>query len=154
MGLFGVFRNGTATATATRSGCRMDRLSHANGWTPDAREGNTIAHVFKEDARTPKRIVMITHDPHKEFATFGCYCRAVFNGRSMTRPQLALFLARNWESPLGKWHITLTDGQVRAAVHYVALVKGLDAVLFKTICVALLQEVAFVEEALHNEGML
>ena len=155
MGLFDVFGNGTATATATRPGNGlMDRLSQQNGWTPDLRQGSVIVHYFQGDACSPRRDIVIAHPPGDEIATFSCACRARFAARSMTTPQLALFLARNSESVFGKWQITIEDGQVSAALRYMALTGGLDAGLFKAICLSLLAEVAFVEEALHGQGLL
>jgi hypothetical protein len=152
MGVFDLFTNGTATAT--RGGGLMDRLSQECGWTPDMRQGNAIVHHFKGDAVTPQRSVLIVHPPGDEMAMFSCTCRATFNARSMTTTQLALFLARNNESVFGKWQIAIDSGQVTAHLRYTALVGGLTAEFFKVICVALLGEVAFVEEALHGQGML
>lgn len=151
MGFFDRLSNGTATATGESL---LDCLSRENGWTPDARHGNGIVHHFKGDAITPRRDVVIVHPPGDDLAMFGCTCRARFVARSMTTTQLALFLARNGESAMGKWMITLEDGEVTAHVRYTALVGGLDAKSFKAICLALLGEVAFVEEALHSQGML
>ena len=153
MGLFDVFSNGTSTATGPRGGL-LDRLSQANGWTPDARQGHTIAHFFKGDAITPRRDVVIVHTPDDPFAVFSCACRAKFAARSMTTPQLALFLARNDQAMFGKWQISIEDGMVSAHVRYTALTEGLTPEIFKTICVTLVGEVAFVEEALHSQGML
>ena len=72
----------------------------------------------------------------------------------MTAPQLALFLARNDESVFGKWQITVEDGVASVHLRYTALTNGLDAEHFKLICTTLVNEVAFVEEALHRQGML
>lgn len=153
MGFFDAFSNGTATAN--RSGGLLDQLSQQNGWTPDMRDGNVIVHIFKGDAITPQRGVTIGHLPGEPLVCFSCPCRATFTARSMTSPQLALFLARNNESVFGKWHITINDqGQVSAALGYTALTGGLNADFFKRICVMLLAEVAFVEQALHSQGML
>ncbi len=96
----------------------------------------------------------ITYKPDSPFATFSCKCRAAFAARSMTTPQLALFLARNNEAMFGKWQIAIENGQVSAHARYTALAGGLDAALFGMICVELVKEVAFVEEALHSQGML
>ncbi len=63
MGLFDLFSNGGVTTSAdntTTSGL-MERLSLENGWTPDAREQNCIAHFFKGDAITPRRDVIIAY---------------------------------------------------------------------------------------------
>lgn len=147
----GFFSNGTATASGTSL---LDRLSHENGWTPDVRQGNVIVHTFRGDARTPQRNVFIGHLPGEATVSFSSPCRTTWAARSMTTAQLALFLARNNESVLGKWSISIDDGQVSAALKYTALTGGLTAELFKLICVGLLTEVAFVEEALHNQGML
>ena len=151
MGLFDLFSNGTATAT---SNGLIDRLSHENGWTPDVRRGDLIVHFFKGDAITPRREVIIVHPPRDLIATFSCACRAKFSARSMTTPQLALFLARNNESIFGKWQIAIEDGTVTADLRYTALATGLNAEFFKMICVKMVGEVAFVEEALRSQGML
>jgi hypothetical protein len=143
--------NGTATATGENL---LDRLSRENGWTADARHGNGIVHYFNGDAITPRRDVVIVHPPGDELAIFGCTCRAKFVARSMTAATLALFLARNSESSLVKWQITIEDDEVTAHLRYTALVGGLDAKAFKAICISLLAEVKFVEEALHGQGML
>ena len=130
MGCFDSFTNGIATATP----------------------GNTIVHTLG-DADTPQRVLM-TYSPGDTIALFSCECRAAFNARSMTTPQLALFLARNGESSYGQWHLKIDDGQVTASMRYLALADGLDASRIKVICGELLKEVAFVEEALHSQGML
>ena len=101
MGFFDVL-NGIATATATMTGGDlMERLSHEVGWTPDLRQGSVIVHYFQGDAVTPRRDIVIAHPPGESFATFSCACRARFAARSMSSPQLALFLARNNESVFG-----------------------------------------------------
>lgn len=151
MRLFDVFSNGTATASGVSL---MDRLSQQNGWSPDMRRGNAIVHFFQGDAITPRRDLVIVHNPGQSFATFSCACRGSFNARSMTTAQMAIFPARNKETVFGDWQIAIEDGQVSAVLRYTALIGGLDAQLFKTICLALLGEVATVEQALHGEGLL
>lgn len=151
MGLLDLFTNNGVDATGVDL---LVRLSRECGWAPDLRHGNAIAHYFNGDAITPRRDVIIVHRPGDPVVGFSCSCRAAFTARAMTAPQLALFLARNAESAYGKWQISVEDGVVRASVYYMALPGGLGAAAFKTICSALVNEVAYVEEALHSQGML
>jgi hypothetical protein len=143
--------NGTATASG---GSLMERLSQENHWTAVERQGNGMIHRFKGDAVTPSRDVIIVHTPGDEIAVFQCSCRASFVARSMTTSQMALFLARNNESIFGKWQFNIKDGEVEAHLRYTALAGGLNSHVFRSICLGLVGEVAFVEEALHEHGML
>jgi hypothetical protein len=143
--------NGAATASGRSL---MERLSHEVGWTPDAMQGDAIAHFFPGDAITPRRDVIIYHSPGQPIAVFSCVSRARFAARSMTAAQLALFLARNKESVFGSWEISIEDGVVTPRCSYTALTAGLDAGQFKVICANLIGQVAYVEEALHEQGTL
>lgn len=145
-------RSGNRAATAS-GGSLLDHLCRENGWEPDERHGDGIVLYFDGDARTRQRSVIIVH-PTGEHAVFDCPCCARFEARSMAAATVALFPARNKESLYGKWMITIDDGEVTPHCRYTALVGGLDAKIFKAICVGLLAEVAFVEEVLHGQGLL
>lgn len=141
-------------ADETATGERLvERLVRINGFTPKLRSRDAITLDFEGDAITPHRYVHIAYAGNS-LVCFSCACRARFFARCMTAAQLALLLARNKEALLGNWQIAVEDGEVTASVHYTALTDGLNDLLFKVICQSLLGEVAFVEEALHTQGML
>jgi hypothetical protein len=145
--------NGYATAPAT-SGDQIDRLGRHNGWTADLKEGDCSVYFFQGDAITSRRDIVIAHPPDQPFATFSCASPARLNARTVTTAQMALFPARNSESCFGKWQFSVENGVISASLRYVALTGGLDAGLFKAICVSMLTEVAFVEQILHGQGLL
>ena len=145
MGLFG--RSGGKAATASGENL-IERLIRENGWKADLRHGHGFALSFQGDAIRTTRDVNIVHTPGNALVLFFCSCRVRCLARSMSPVTLAMLLARNKTALFARWQITVEDGEVAMEVYYPALAAGLTPPLFKVICSTLLDEVAFVEEAL------
>jgi len=132
----------------------IENLCSQLGWGIDERFGaNGIGLNFK-DPVVGIRQVVVSAGQSGALAALSVISAAQFSPSDLPDQLGNYLLIRNKTGVFHSWRLTESEGKVGFTNSYYALMKGLDASIFKVIIETLLKEVCEVDSGLRNKGLI